>query len=278
MPNYDTIDTLIKDLPPEELFDTVKHAATHLDDDQLAQLRMWAYYDEPNRRREARAEEERNQAVARGEAELISKLVDDGELTGNGAPTEAPEDNASIPEWRNPGTTHSRMYLPGQLVRHNGRIWRSTHPGLNHWEPGTFGVDERIWEEYIPDTPTISRYPEWRAGMSVNVGDVFRFRGSYWKVRQAHRTQSDWIPSELPALYEPIAPPEDEITPPEPSTPAPPIEEPPHAFPAVWAPGVRVVKGEVLNWRGTNYKVLTDHLTVEGEDPEKRPDLYEAQP
>ncbi|CQD16008.1 hypothetical protein U2A4042630001 [Corynebacterium striatum] len=30
-------------------------------------------------------------------------------------------------------------------MRHNGRIVRSTHKGLNHWEPSAHGVDEHIW-------------------------------------------------------------------------------------------------------------------------------------
>ena len=36
-------------------------------------------------------------------------------------------------------------YQSGDKVLHNGRIWQSTMNGLNVWEPGAPGVDERYW-------------------------------------------------------------------------------------------------------------------------------------
>jgi hypothetical protein len=49
----------------------------------------------------------------------------------------------------------------------------------------------------------VKGFPEWRAGLSVKVGDVFMIPEdkNLWKVVQAHTTQSDWLPSLTPALW-----------------------------------------------------------------------------
>lgn len=38
------------------------------------------------------------------------------------------------------------MYHYGDVVRYQGKLVRSTHKGLNSWEPGTLAFDGRIWE------------------------------------------------------------------------------------------------------------------------------------
>lgn len=38
-------------------------------------------------------------------------------------------------------------------------------------------------------------------------GDVFSYKNQLYKVIQTHRSQEDWLPEEVPALYLPIAPP-----------------------------------------------------------------------
>lgn len=269
MTTFDQLDKALDGIPAGGLFDAVCHAAKRLTDEELQRLRMWAYADEPRRREQAVRDKLREEAGQAAEAELVDQLVKDGKLAGNGAPTED-ELEGPAPEWVNPLDDHSMMYRPGQIVTHNGKTWVSRHPGLNHWEPGTQGVDERIWEEYRPpvdDSPS-SPYPEWRAGMAVNVGDIVRYDGSYWKVLQAHTTQSDWVPSQLPALYEPIAPPEDAV---------PPVEEhDDHAAPGEWRPEIKVLVGEELTYQGVRYRVLQEHHTIGSQTPDTRPDLYEV--
>lgn len=49
----------------------------------------------------------------------------------------------TIPEWEQPGSTNP--YMKGDLVQHNGKIWRSLIDN-NVWEPGTPGT-EVLWEE-----------------------------------------------------------------------------------------------------------------------------------
>lgn len=88
-------------------------------------------------------------------AKLVGEMQDKGELS---RPEAASEDDvksgADIPEWQNPGTDHAKMYAYGKVVRYNGKLVRSTHDGLNCWEPGTLGFDGRIWE--IVDEPETS--------------------------------------------------------------------------------------------------------------------------
>ena len=44
-------------------------------------------------------------------------------------------------------------------------------------------------------------YPSWQAGLSVRVGDRYRYEEKLYKVVQAHTTQADWVPSTTPALF-----------------------------------------------------------------------------
>lgn len=53
-------------------------------------------------------------------------------------------------------------------------------------------------------------YPEWRPGMSHAVGDYMTYGVNsvgdpqLYKVAQAHTSQADWLPDQLPALYTPV--------------------------------------------------------------------------
>lgn len=80
-------------------------------------------------------------------AKLVGEMQDKGEISKPGAATEEEvKAGADIPEWKDPGTDHSKMYPYGKIVRYDGKLVRSTHDGLNCWEPGTLGFDGRIWE------------------------------------------------------------------------------------------------------------------------------------
>jgi hypothetical protein len=47
----------------------------------------------------------------------------------------------------------------------------------------------------------------WTAGVSVTSGDLLRWDGDLYRVIQAHTTQSDWAPPNVPALFVKIAAP-----------------------------------------------------------------------
>ena len=172
----------------------------------------WIVGDERNRR-------ESLPAVEQAQAEVVKELQDAGKLPLPDAltdPEELPEDASDVPEWVNPGADHSAMYREGDIVRHNGRIVRSTHKGLNSWEPGVLNYDGRIWEiigEEQPETPaedaveppTASESaPEWKPNIAVKPGERYTFQGETYEVIQAHNTQAGWEPAGVPALWKKV--------------------------------------------------------------------------
>ena len=142
--------------------------------------------------------------------EVITGLQDAGKLPAPASGTDA----ETAPPWADPGTDHSAMYRQGSYVTHQGKTWLSRHPGLNHWEPGTPGVDGRIWldvtpapideepeDEATPD-PTDPTDPEtgeeqiiaWGVGQEVEVGDLRTHDGQTWECILAHTTHEGWAP------------------------------------------------------------------------------------
>ncbi|ERS41816.1 MULTISPECIES: hypothetical protein [unclassified Corynebacterium] len=115
----------------------------------FAELRRWIFDDEVQRR-------QAQPAVEQAQAEVVKELQDAGKLPLPDAltdPEKLPVTISDVPEWVNPGTDHSMMYREGDIVRYGDKLVRSTHPGLNHWEPGTLALDGRIWEGITPKTP-----------------------------------------------------------------------------------------------------------------------------
>ena len=156
-----------------------------------------------------RARREAQPAVEQAQAEVVKELQDAGKLPLPDALTDAedlPENASDVPEWVNPGTDHSMRYRQGDIVRYEGRIVRSMHSGLNHWEPGTLGFDGRIWEDITPaetteDPATGETITQWRPGIAATVGMKLTYDGATYEVIQPHTTQADWLPDALPALY-----------------------------------------------------------------------------
>ena len=126
--------------------DEIKQQIQALDEARFAELRRWIFDDEVKRR-------ESLPAVQEAQATVVKELQDAGKLPLPDALTQESQlpadtdDIDDVPAWVNPGVDHSAMYRLGDIVRHNGKVVRSTHNGLNHWEPGTLGLDGRIWEE-----------------------------------------------------------------------------------------------------------------------------------
>lgn len=187
----------------QELQDQIRQ----LDDTEFQQLKSWVVTVEENRRA---AQPEIEQA----QADIVTELQDAVKLEKPEVATEeeAKADAAKVPEWRDPGTTHSLMYHYGDVVRYQGKLVRSTHKGLNHWEPGTLAFDGRIWEvieeaaEEQPETegPETSEQPEtpaWQPGIAVNPGQKYTHNGNSYEVIQPHTTQAGWEPSAVPALW-----------------------------------------------------------------------------
>ena len=55
------------------------------------------------------------------------------------------EAGEAYPAWK-PWDGVSGNYQPGAIVTHAGKLWQSTYPGQNVWEPGVVGAG--FWEVY----------------------------------------------------------------------------------------------------------------------------------
>ena len=53
----------------------------------------------------------------------------------------------------------------------------------------------------------VDLWPAWAAGVSYAIDEIVRHEGSLYKVVQAHTSQSDWAPPDVPALFAKITPP-----------------------------------------------------------------------
>lgn len=184
----------------QELQDQIKQ----LDDNDFRQLQEWVATTEKDRRAA-------QPAIEQAQAEVVKELQNAGKLPLPDAltdPEKLPEDTSDIPEWVSPGTDHSMMYREGDIVRHQGRIVRSTHKGLNHWEPGAHGVDEHIWlditDRYTtqPEEPGTGKVRPFAPGLDVAEGDIISYEGAHYRVRSAHTTATHWPPDTAHALFE----------------------------------------------------------------------------
>ena len=70
-------------------------------------------------------------------------------------------------------------------------------------------IMDRMVSDYILSTDLsddekdifINLFDLWEPGMAYSVGDKIVYEGIAYEVIQAHTSQADWLPSELPALY-----------------------------------------------------------------------------
>lgn len=185
--------------------DEITTAIRQLDDTEFQELLSWAVTEEKDRRAA-------QPAIEQAQADIVTELQDAGKLEKPEVATEeeAKTDAAKVPEWRNPGTTHSLMYHYGDVVRYQGKLVRSTHRGLNHWIPGTLAFDGRIWEviEEATETPEDSESPETNEQPAApayrqpsgghdayGVGDRVTFNGA---VYESTIPNNVWSPADYP--------------------------------------------------------------------------------
>ena len=70
-------------------------------------------------------------------------------------------------------------------------------------------IMDRMVSDYILSTDLsddekdifINLFDLWKPDMAYSIGDKLVYEGIAYEVIQAHTSQSDWLPSELPALY-----------------------------------------------------------------------------
>lgn len=192
--------------------DEIKDAIKDLSQTHFVHVLSWAENEETARRR--------NQTIAdAAQLDLVKELQDQGKFESPKVITEVTESTKvkDIPEWVDPGTDHSKMYRPGDIVKHDDKIVRSTHEGLNHWEPGTLAFDGRIWEvveipepETVPQTPlepstpSTPTVPKWEVGVAYKKDQEVMYDDKKYKIAQDHTSADHWPPDTVAALYTPI--------------------------------------------------------------------------
>lgn len=75
------------------------------------------------------------------------------------------------------------------------------HSSQSDWDPAS---EEALWEK-VDETSgdNNSTGNEWSPGVSYEVGAEVVYDGKVYTVRQAHTSQSDWVPDKVLALYKP---------------------------------------------------------------------------
>lgn len=101
---------------------------------------------------------------------------------------------------------------------------------------------------------------EWRAGLAVQVGDVYACDGFIFRCIAAHTTEASWRPPLVPALWRRV--------------------EKPGDGPRVWQPLTDYVADDVVRYpdaQGPEYRCITGHMSQEGWEPPEAPALWEVQ-
>jgi Tol biopolymer transport system component len=93
----------------------------------------------------------------------------------------------------------------------------------------------------------------WAVAVSYAVGDTVTFDGVSYRCRQAHRSQSDWTPSAVPALWERVA----------------------LGSGCPWATSTAYAVGDVVTFDGVTYRCLQAHSSAPGWEPPLTPALWQ---
>ena len=121
-------------------------------------------------------------------------------------------------------------------------------------------ADGRISDEELLSVQPALEGRNWHANVTVQVGDVFTYKGSLWRCIQAHTTQGGWQPDKTPALWHRV-----EI-----------IVE---GTTRVWEKDVAYVVGDVVafpNEDGAQYACIQAHTSQAGWQPPAAPALWKA--
>lgn len=121
------------------------------------------------------------------------------------------------------------QYGDGAVIVRQGHE-RSIHPPED--TPALF----MVWRADAADVL------EWIAGEQVNVGTRRSYGGVEYDCLQAHVTQADWLPPNVPALWAAV------VAEPEPS--------------AEWAVGVAYKVGDVVTYQGREYSCRQAHTSI----------------
>lgn len=119
----------------------IKNDIQNLNQDEWVALTDWLFSEEKPRREAAPLQEA-------SKRDLIMHLRDLGEIPQPDALRVAPRNVEDAPEWEHPKDEPQNCYCHGDIIQHEGKLWRSTYEYLNCSEPGT----DTYWEEIPPTT------------------------------------------------------------------------------------------------------------------------------
>ena len=102
----------------------------------------------------------------------------------------------------------------GTLREYEGEMYlcRQAHATQSNWQPDTILALWVLVETPEPPDPTPDpvpdddgpTYPEFEAGITVSVGDIYTYQGIEYEVVQSHTTAAHWPPPSVPALWSPL--------------------------------------------------------------------------
>lgn len=98
---------------------------------------------------------------------------------------------------------------------------------------------------------------DWIANEPVIVGTVRAYGGKVYRCTQAHVTQADWTPPNVPALWQ---------------------EYDPHPQPGAWAYPVAYKIGDLVTYQGATYRCIQAHTSQAGWTPPAVPALWQVVP
>ena len=119
-------------------------------------------------------------------------------------------------------------------------------------------ADGRISDEELLSVQPALEGRSWRANVTVQVGDVFAYKGALWRCVQAHTTQGGWQPDKTPTLWHKV----EIIT---------------GGAVRVWEKGVAYAVGDVVAFPkedGAQYTCIQAHTSQAGWEPPGVPALW----
>jgi len=109
-------------------------------------------------------------------------------------------------------------------------------------------------DKNVNNTPVISQIPAWNVGVNYTIGTVISYKNNNYKCIQAHLSQSDWQPSNVPALWQ------KQVTIDSNNT---------------WQTAVSYTVGTLVTYNGINYKCIQAHKSLQGWEPPNVPALWQ---
>ena len=149
------------------------------------------------------------------------------------------DSHVDIPTWRSGGTT---------FVRPKWGLYRSLNQ-IASLRDEQVRFDGFCLAKGTEECPRLAAAP-WQAGVAYQVGDLATNESDTWKCIQPHRSQSDWVPPQVPALWVKV----------------PRTQE--------WTQPVQYPLGAEVTYQGATYSCRQPHTSLPGWTPPATPALW----